>query len=162
MEKLPLDDSRWLELDVRSTTPYVMRLLRQLAEKPGDYDLFSELWPYFNSEGTVWNGSYAVAPYFIEFAQEAPDELRFEYAVVVGLMASSPETIVPEFLQDGWQQAKQAAFILLLEALQKQNLDVTTLRYVFAAIAALKGQEALCNVLEDLDCCENCGPQLDE
>ena len=163
MNKLPLDDPRWLELRARGSMPYVLKKLRDLVEShPGDYEAFADLWPYFCSESTTWESSFAAAPYFIECAQLVPEVFRWEYGFVIGSMETYiiDDSEIPDYLQEAWNQSKIEAMDILIGYLLRDNISETTTRYILSAISALKGHRKIAEVLECLDCCEECGARL--
>lgn len=160
MKKLPLDDPRWMELNARGAMTFVMREMDRLVRNPGDYGSFSDFWPHLCSEGTTWDAAFAVAPYLIEFAHQAPEEKRYDYALVIGLMEAYSDSTVPEYLQAGWEQAKSEARVILQKYLWL-SMDAIEDRYFLAAVAALKGYPGLSDTLMNLDCCEACSTQIE-
>jgi hypothetical protein len=177
MDLLPLDDPRWKELDHRNwqqgkrsdwapDAPFVPDELAKLVENPADLRRFRRLWPWICSEGSIYPAAYAATPYFVAFAQRLPPEQRFEYLCVIGLVVtySRPEheesCEIKGHVADGYRRALREALPLTLEPLLAQH-DVTQTRYLLAAVAALKGQRKLAEVLQDMDAisqrCPKCG-----
>lgn len=167
---LDLDDDRWKELDHRGWSkgarfhldpeaPFVPDELRLLEADPHDLSRFQALWPYLCSEGTTWPAAYAAAPYLAEIAARLSPSERFEYVIVMGLIAiyATPDMIQP-YLLESYQNALQKALALLAEMITDSHTPADT-RYLLAAAAALKGHPKLGDILEGLDTMTEC-PQL--
>lgn len=180
MDMLPLDDSRWNDLNHRGWShgkrsewdrdaPFVPEELGRLVENPGDTARFNELWPYLCSEGTTWAAAYAAVPYAISLAKRLPAQERFDYLYFVGLVvmcscrnAGDAFEIKP-FLLQGYRQALSEALRMLAETIVSSH-DGTQTRYLLAAVAALKGHPKLADVLNHMDCicgiCPKCGEHV--
>jgi hypothetical protein len=179
MDLLPLDDSRWIELDHRNWRdgkrsewapdgPFVPDELAKLSKNPEDLERFTNLWPWLCSEGTTYAAAYAAAPYFVAFARRLPPEKRFDYLCVIGLIVthSVPDQKsceIRDYLVDSYQSALSVAMTLVAETLVARH-DVSQTRYLLATVAALKGHRKLAEVLQDLDCicaeCPACGADV--
>lgn len=178
MDKLPLNDPRWRDLNHRnwshgkrsdSDAPFVPDELAELAKKPGDLGRFSDLWPWLCSEGTAWAAAYAAVPYAVEFAKRVQPKRRFEYLCFVGLVVicSCPDRgesfEIKPYLAKGYRRALAEALPLLAETLLARH-DATETRYLLAAAAALKGHCKLAQVLDHLECtcgeCPKCGESV--
>jgi hypothetical protein len=159
---LALDDDRWKELDHRGWSngsrasldpgaPFVPDELRVLLADPHDVARFRTLWPYLCSEGTTWPAAYAAAPYLVEIAARLSPPERYEYVVVVGLIATyaAPEAIAP-YLIDSYRNALTKALALLADMIAATH-DLTDTRYLLSAAAALKGHPRLGEILDQLD-----------
>jgi hypothetical protein len=177
LNKLPLNDARWKELNHRNWSngnrsdwapdaPFVPDELAELVKNPADLERFGRLWPWLCSEGTTWAAAYGAVPYSVELAKRLPPKLRFEYLCFVGLVVtcSCPEQgesfEIKPYLVTGYQQALDEALPLLGETLLSRH-DVTETRYLLATAAALKGHCKLGEVLQNMDCicaeCPKCG-----
>lgn len=171
---LPLDDDRWKELDHRGWSdgsrskwdrdaPFIPDELRILMEAPHDLARFGALWPYLCSEETTWPAAYAAVPYLVEMAAKLSPSERYEYVVVVGLIATyaSHKDIKP-YLENAYRSALRRALALLSEMIVvPHNLENT--RYLLSAVAALKGHPKLGDTLAALDIfadCPKCGTKI--
>src|SRR4030095_3779438 len=98
----------------------------------------------------------AVALFLVAFAERLPQEQRFEYLCVVGLVgadscaAEGESFAIKGYLADSYRRALSRALALIAETLGVRH-DVTETRYLLGAAAALKGHRKLAKVLQDMD-----------
>lgn len=169
--RLPLDDPRWDSLKHRGGTgtdgdaPHPARELAALLADPGNEDRFGDFWPYLCSEGTTWPSAYAATPYLVDMAAALPPEKRANKLSVIGLIVTcggAGEDCPAEF-RDAYLAAQQRTYPLIGEALPFLEPG-PDLRWVLAAIAALRGQWQLAEVLTDLQSisgeCPECGEEV--
>lgn len=172
---LALDDERWKQLSHRglsggrkseldSDAPYIPDVLRELFANPHDRELFDGMIPYLCSEGTTWPAAYAATPYIVELASRVSPPERANYLIWVGLIVidSIPAESVDELLRDDYVKALKSALPLLLETFMEE-LRGYEIRYLLAALAALKGYLQLGEILANLDTysyCQECDSEL--
>ncbi len=107
------------------------------------------MWPEICSEGTTYDVAFAAAPYLAEFAQRAPTDKSVEYLLVLGLIVTEAG-VVPADLEPAYSSALTHGLALALERLSDCPID-HTLRYLLAAVAALRGRADLASALQNLD-----------
>jgi hypothetical protein len=167
--RLPLDDPRWDTLGHRggkgteNDAPHPAGELKELLTDPGDEDRFGDYWPYLCSEGTTWPAAYAATPYLVDMAAALPPDRRANKLAVVGLIiACGSDGSCPDDLRPAYLAAQQRMYPLIGASLP--FLDGNDLRYVLAAIAALRGQVPLAEVLANIDTvsgtCPECGEEV--
>ena len=179
MDKLPLDDPRWKDLDHRNwrkgkrsdwspDAPFVADELAILEEDPSDLELFGDLWPWLSSEGTTYSAAYAAVPYFVDFAKRLPPDTRAEYLIAIGFIVANscpeePFCEIKDFVKTSYYEALETALHLTFQTIPSIS-DFNHFRYLLSAIAAIKGFQKLANVLINLDCisgeCHKCGEQV--
>jgi hypothetical protein len=169
---LPLDDPRWPSLGHRGWSagnrsqhdpdaPFIADELHHLLANPIDEQRFGTLWPYLCSEGTAWPAAYAAVPYLVAIAQRLRPEQRGDYLYVVGLIVIYSGSYghtpagLPDDIAIAYRQALPAALPLLTQQLATPHDHLDT-RYLLAATAALKGQIALAEFLNNLDVLTEC------
>jgi hypothetical protein len=162
--RLRWDSPRWSQLSTRMghEGERVRDTLQRLSADPSQISLFSEMWPEICSEGTTYDVAFATAPYLVEFAQRAPTGDSVEYLVVLGLIATEAG-VVPADLEPAYTAALTHGLALSLERLSDCPID-HTLRYLLAAVAALRGRADLASALQNLDAvsgeCHVCGSDV--
>lgn len=162
--RLPWDSPRWRQLSTRTghEGERVRDTLRRLSADPSQIALFSEMWPEICSEGTTYDVAFAAVPYLAEFAQRAPTDKSVEYLLVLGLIVTEAG-VVPADLEPAYSSALTHGLALALERLSDCPID-HTLRYLLAAVAALRGRADLASALQNLDAvsgeCHVCGADV--
>jgi hypothetical protein len=180
MDRLPLDDPRWKNLDHRNwrdgkpsewtpDAPFVPYELAKLEKNPADDKRFGDLWPWLCLEGTTYAAAYAAVPYFVSFAKKLPAAKRGHYLTVIGLIVtdSCPKEgnsfEIKPYLARSYRDALKDTLSLLAETLICKH-NMTDSRYLLGALAALKGHKRLARVLQNMDCvcgeCPNCGESV--
>jgi hypothetical protein len=168
--RLPLDDPRWDTLGHRAgkgtenDAPHLATELKALLADPGNDDRFGEVWPYLCSEGTTWPSAYAAAPYLVDRAAALPPDKRADTLSVIGLIVGcGDDDACPAEFRDAYVAAQQRTYPLIGAALPFLD-GGSDVRWVLAAIAALRGQRELAEVLTDLQAisgeCPECGQEV--
>jgi hypothetical protein len=161
---LALNDARWQELEVRSGSAVaVPDEITYLLEHPDDEERLADLSSELCSEDTAWSAAHAAVPYLLEIARRQPLAGRGYALVSIGFVVMcSADTIVPEDLQTAYLDAISKTLPLLLETMHLPA-SPEDLRYQFLAVAALKGQLALAELMNVLDAdvsCPECNQSL--
>ena len=166
--RLPLDHPGWTTLGHRGGTGPVPDLdvaaeLRALVAAPDDEERFDDLWPWLCSENTTWPSAYAAAPYLVDLAAAGPVEWRANRVTVVGLIALYGDPAeCPAELLGAYEGALARALDLAATALPR--VTGGDLRWLLGAVAALRGEDALAEVLVEMDSlseeCPSCGEEV--
>lgn len=120
---IDLDSPAWAELrqayGPASDVPAMIRSLRTTDAKAREA-AEERLWSSLVHQGTVYTATYAGMPHLMELAEELGpsrdgDMLLYMMACATRGEASGPE--VPEFLEESWQDAQEAAREMILARL---------------------------------------------
>lgn len=166
--RLPLDHPDWALLEHRGGTGPVPDVdvaaeLRRLVADPEDEARFDDLWPWLCSENTTWPSAYAAAPYLVDVAAAGPARCRGNRVAVLGLIALYGDPgECPAPVRAAYEGALARALALAVAALPL--VTDGDLRWVLGAVAALKGQHELAEVLVEMDSvseeCPSCGEEV--
>ncbi len=161
---LPLDDPSWTTLAGNyGPGTAVARLLSDAwAGAPQDA-WYEELFQNLLHQDTLSPVAYAAVPHLVEIAGQRA-EGRVEMMVLVGACyAHSGEAeapALPAALRPAWDAAREDSVPMVLDMLREPGLTETAVRYLLAALAALRGHAGLALALETLDVdiqCPRCG-----
>lgn len=137
--------------------------LRALMADPDDEARFDDLWPWLCSESTTWPAAYAAIPYLVDLVAAVSAEQRGNRVAVVGLIVLYGDTGACSWqVRDAYEEALARALVLTIETLPL--VTGGDLRWVLGAVAALKGQRELAEVLVEMDTvseqCPSCGEEV--
>lgn len=162
---LPLDDPLWRELGANYTNgATVARLLAQ-AETGAARDVwYEDLFQELLHQYTLSPVAYAAVPWLVAIATKRQD-VCLDLLVLAGSCYAQAgddpaAPAIPSPLAGAWQEARTSALPLVLDLLQSPDLDANEIRYLLAAVAALKEQPSLAVAVEALDTviqCPQCG-----
>ena len=165
---LSLENERWGELQsTYGDGGSVASLLSMAASGAPVNEWYDNLFQELCHQYTVSQSAYAALPHLVRLAAQA-DTTRKELLVLVGACYASAQLpgapSIPTDLEAEWRTAARAAIPLVGQALAKDQLSESDLRYLMFALSALHGYPALAYVIEGLDTeieCPNCGKFID-
>jgi len=165
---LSLENDRWGELQATyGDAQSVARLLSMAADGAPVDEWYDDLFQELCHQYTVSEAAYAALPHLVSLAAHL-ETARKELVVLIGSCYASAKLpgapSIPTDLEAEWRTAARAAIPLVAQALAKDQLSESDLRYLMFALAALHGYTSLAYVIEGLDTlieCPNCGQLID-
>lgn len=153
---LPLDSSRWAELEhAYGQATDIPQLLAQLSSLPGsegDKEPWFSLWSALAHQGDVYSASFAAVPHVIEALSTSPvsaDFTYFQFPAWVEICRHKNDTLIPEDLAPAYL-ASLKRLPELVAAASAREWDEGFLRCALSAIAASKGQPVVAEAVQEL------------
>ena len=154
---LRLESPRWSELQhaygVTTDIPALLLQLVSLPDSVGESQPWFGLWSALAHQGEVYPASFAAVPHVVGALAENPataPAVFFHFPAWVEICRKRNGTAIPDDLAEGYEHAL-ARIPALAAAASLRPWDEEMLQCILAAIAAVKGDVAVAEVMLELD-----------
>jgi len=148
---LDLNSPRWRELrDAYGAAQDIPHALRELADRSSS-GVWEKLWSALCHQGTVYSATYASIPHVVAIAerQSLPDQVDY-WSFVGAVAAATRASAAPPDLRGDYEAALDRSAPWIMRLLASQPKDRSSVVYLLAAMAAVRGAGDLASLLEGI------------